>query len=42
MRQSDPAHAGQAPYSSAFLRIYDPLILGFYGTWRGTAQRPAW
>jgi SAM-dependent methyltransferase len=27
--RSDPAYAGQALYSSAFLRIYDQLIYGF-------------
>jgi hypothetical protein len=31
MDPSDAAYAGQEVYSRAFLRIYDPLILGFYG-----------
>src|SRR5919202_4539772 len=36
MDPSNPAHAGQALYSGPFLRIYDVLILGFYGNvvWR--------
>jgi SAM-dependent methyltransferase len=41
MDPSDPAYAGQELYSSAFLRIYDPLILGFYGhvVWRCPTSR---
>lgn len=45
MDPSDAAYAGQEVYSRAFLRIYDPLILGFYGnvvwrcpTWRLVEQ----
>ena len=38
---SDAAYAGQEVYSRAFLRIYDPLILGFYGNvvWRCPTSR---
>jgi SAM-dependent methyltransferase len=41
MDPSDPAYAGQELYSRAFLRIYDPLILGFYGNvvWRCPTSR---
>lgn len=36
MRPDDPAYAGQKHYTSSFLRIYDPLVLGFFGrfVWR--------
>ncbi len=36
MDASDPAYAGQHFYSSWFLRIYDPLVLGIYANlvWR--------
>jgi SAM-dependent methyltransferase len=38
---SDAAYAGQEVYSRAFLWIYDPLILGFYGNvvWRCPTAR---
>jgi SAM-dependent methyltransferase len=38
---SDAAYAGQEIYSRAFLRIYDPVILGFYGNvvWRCPTSR---
>jgi ubiquinone/menaquinone biosynthesis C-methylase UbiE len=38
---SDAAYAGQELYSRAFLRIYDPVILGFYGNvvWRCPTSR---
>lgn len=38
---SDAAYAGQEVYSRAFLRIYDPVILGFYGNvvWRCPTSR---
>jgi len=41
MQPSDPAYHGQELYSSAFLRIYDPVILGFYGNlvWRCPTSR---
>jgi SAM-dependent methyltransferase len=41
MDPSDAAYAGQEVYSRAFLRIYDPLILGFYGNvvWRCPTSR---
>jgi SAM-dependent methyltransferase len=41
MNPSDAAYAGQEVYSRAFLRIYDPLILGFYGNvvWRCPTSR---
>jgi hypothetical protein len=41
MQPSDRAYHGQEVYSSAFLRIYDPLILGFYGNvvWRCPTSR---
>jgi SAM-dependent methyltransferase len=30
MERDDPAYAGQREYTPLFLRIYDPLILGFF------------
>ena len=41
MDPSDPAYRGQELYSRWFLRIYDPLILGFYGNvvWRCPTSR---
>jgi ubiquinone/menaquinone biosynthesis C-methylase UbiE len=41
MNPSDAAYAGQEVYSRAFLRIYDPVILGFYGNvvWRCPTSR---
>jgi len=41
MNPSDAAYAGQEIYSRAFLRIYDPVILGFYGylVWRCPTSR---
>lgn len=33
MGPDDPAHAGQRHYTTAFLRIYDPLVLGLYCRW---------
>jgi ubiquinone/menaquinone biosynthesis C-methylase UbiE len=38
---SDPAYAGQELYSGRFLRIYDPLVLGFnsYLVWRCPTSR---
>ena len=41
MDPSDAAYAGQELYSRAFLRIYDPVILGFYGNvvWRCPTSR---
>ena len=41
MNPSDAAYAGQEIYSRAFLRIYDPVILGFYGNvvWRCPTSR---
>jgi ubiquinone/menaquinone biosynthesis C-methylase UbiE len=41
MDPSDAAYAGQEIYSRAFLRIYDPVILGFYGNvvWRCPTSR---
>ena len=41
MDPSDAAYAGQEVYSRAFLRIYDPVILGFYGNvvWRCPTSR---
>jgi SAM-dependent methyltransferase len=37
----DPAYAGQKHYTSRFLRIYDPLVLGFFGRfiWRCPTAR---
>ncbi len=37
----DPAYPGQAHYTRSFLRIYDPLVLGFFGkvVWRCPTQR---
>ncbi len=36
MVASDPAYAGQHVYSSWFLKVYDPLVLGLYASvvWR--------
>jgi ubiquinone/menaquinone biosynthesis C-methylase UbiE len=41
MDPSDAPYAGQEVYTRAFLRIYDPLILGFYGNvvWRCPTSR---
>jgi SAM-dependent methyltransferase len=41
MNPLDAAYAGQGIYSRAFLRIYDPVILGFYGkvVWRCPTSR---
>jgi ubiquinone/menaquinone biosynthesis C-methylase UbiE len=41
MDPSDAAYAGQEVYSRAFLRIYDPVVLGFYGNvvWRCPTSR---
>jgi len=41
MHASNPAYHGQEVYSTTFLRIYDPLILGFYGNvvWRCPTRR---
>ena len=30
MERDDPAYAGQREYSPQFLRVYDPVILGFF------------
>jgi SAM-dependent methyltransferase len=30
MKPDDPAHKGQSEYTPFFLKIYDPLILGFF------------
>jgi ubiquinone/menaquinone biosynthesis C-methylase UbiE len=41
VNRSDAAYVGQEIYSRAFLRIYDPVILGFYGNivWRCPTSR---
>ena len=41
MNPSDAAYAGQEIYSRAFLRIYDPVILGVYRNivWRCPTSR---
>jgi ubiquinone/menaquinone biosynthesis C-methylase UbiE len=41
MDPSDAAYAGQEVYSRAFLRIYDTVVLGFYGNlvWRCPTSR---
>lgn len=41
MEPTDPAYAGQRHYTRGFLRIYDPLVLGFYGNlvWRCPTRR---
>ena len=30
MERDDPAYAGQWEYSPHFLKVYDPIILGFF------------
>lgn len=37
----DPAYAGQREYTPAFLRVYDPMVLGLYcrAVWRCPAGR---
>lgn len=37
----DPAYAGQKHYTPGFLKIYDPMVLGFYGNvvWRCPTRR---
>lgn len=41
MDRDDPAYGGQREYTPLFLRIYDPLILGFFSSvlWRCPATR---
>lgn len=41
MERDDPAYAGQREYTPFFLRIYDPLILGFFApvVWRCHTSR---
>ena len=41
MDRDDPAYEGQREYTPLFLRIYDPLILGFFSPvlWRCPASR---
>ena len=41
MERDDPAYAGQREYTPLFLRIYDPLILGFFTpfVWRCPTAR---
>jgi SAM-dependent methyltransferase len=41
MHRDDPAYAGQREYTPFFLRIYDPLILGFFTpvVWRCPTSR---
>jgi ubiquinone/menaquinone biosynthesis C-methylase UbiE len=41
MKPDDPAYAGQKHYTPWFLKIYDPLVLGFFATavWRCPARR---
>jgi SAM-dependent methyltransferase len=41
MERDDPAYAGQREYTPFFLRIYDPLILGFFTpvVWRCPTSR---
>ena len=41
MKRDDPAYAGQREYTPLFLRIYDPVILGFLSpvVWRCPATR---
>ena len=41
MDRDDPAYAGQREYTPLFLRIYDPLILGFFTpvVWRCPTNR---
>ena len=41
MERDDPAYAGQREYTPFFLRIYDPLILGFFtrAVWRCPTTR---
>ena len=36
IKPEDPAYAGQKHYTPRFLKIYDPLVLGFFGrmVWR--------
>ena len=33
MEPTDPAYAGQKHYTPQFLKIYDPLVLGFFARW---------
>lgn len=41
MAPDDAAYAGQKHYTARFLKIYDPLVLGFYGhvVWRCPTNR---
>jgi len=41
MERDDPAYAGQSEYTPFFLRIYDPVILGFFTpvVWRCPTNR---
>ena len=41
MKPDDPAYAGQREYTPLFLRIYDPVILGFFTpvVWRCPTSR---
>lgn len=41
MKRDDPAYPGQREYTPLFLRIYDPLILGFFTSvvWRCPTNR---
>jgi hypothetical protein len=41
MERDDPAYQGQREYTPLFLRIYDPLILGFFtpAVWRCPTNR---
>lgn len=36
IKPEDPAYAGQKKYAPWFLKIYNPLVLGFFGpmVWR--------
>ena len=42
MQPDDPAYRGQSEYTPFFLKIYDPVILGFFPGWCGAAQRRFW
>src|SRR5262245_44107709 len=41
MDRDDPAYAGQSEYTPLFLRVYDPVVLGFVTrvVWRCPASR---
>ncbi len=42
MERDDPAYAGQREYTPLFLRIYDPVVLGFFSpvVWRCPDDSP--